>query len=81
MILVFDLSRPKTFANIKFWKREITNECSENVKIVLVGNKLDLVEENKIEDVKKHEKYGLKVFYSSAKLGHQIQDPFLFLAQ
>ena len=41
VILVFDLTRPETFANLEYWLRLI-NENTDNPKTILVGTKLDI---------------------------------------
>ena len=48
IILIFDVTNIKSFENIKKWINEIKEEISENVSIVLIGNKIDNVKERKI---------------------------------
>lgn len=43
-LLVFDLTNEKTFRNTLTWLEEFRNYAGENSKVLLVGNKLDLVE-------------------------------------
>jgi small GTP-binding protein len=44
VILVYDVTRVKTFDNVTKWLGDITeNTSSRDVKIALVGNKVDLV--------------------------------------
>lgn len=43
-ILVFDLTKDSTFKNTMNWISEFQTNAPKNAKILLVGNKLDLVE-------------------------------------
>ena len=43
-LLVFDLTKRATFDKLNFWKNEIHNFSDENIIIIVVGNKMDLVE-------------------------------------
>ena len=47
-ILIFDLTRPKTFENCVTWLQDFKMQAEEKAKIVLFGNKLDIVESNPI---------------------------------
>lgn len=42
IILVFDITRPQTFANVPHWLNEMVGVSNKLVPIVLVGNKVDL---------------------------------------
>ena len=46
-ILVYDVTRRETFTNIEKWFKEITS-ASKNISLILVGNKIDLVEDLKV---------------------------------
>ena len=48
-ILVFDLTHMKSFLSLSKWKELISNN-SENVPLILVGTKADLVDEVKITE-------------------------------
>lgn len=45
-LLFFDLTEVESFRNAQKWLKEIENHTEEGIKIMLIGNKLDLVEEN-----------------------------------
>ena len=53
--VVYDISRKITFENVDKWIGELKSNGSEDVLIMLVGNKTDLKEQREIfeEDVKK----------------------------
>ncbi len=44
-LLVFDKSRPETFANLEKWLRELNSSIKERIPILVLGNKEDLMEE------------------------------------
>lgn len=45
-LIVYDITRAKTFENVKVWLEDLLKSAEENICIMLVGNKLDLVNEN-----------------------------------
>ncbi len=51
MLLVFDLTDRESFNKIKNWLMNIYEKAGENVVIVLVGNKIDLKDEEGVEIV------------------------------
>jgi len=46
-ILVCDVTRRETFENVKLWWDEIKKEA-EGIKLILVGNKIDLVDSSQV---------------------------------
>jgi small GTP-binding protein len=79
IIYVFDLSRPSTFENIK----EDLNYVAQvlpNVPQLIVGNKLDLVDQSKLEELKALMPVAAD-FMTSAKNGDSVEDMFLSLGQ
>ena len=50
IVLVYDITRPNSFMNIESWIKEVKQYCRlENVKMALIGNKLDLSKERKVK--------------------------------
>ena len=48
-ILVYDITNLKSFEVCKnFYKREISKTCKKGIKVILVGNKVDLENERKV---------------------------------
>ena len=45
-LIVYDITRRQTFENVKFWLDSLLAQSESNISIMLVGNKLDLVEED-----------------------------------
>ncbi|MBD3350661.1 MAG: GTP-binding protein [Candidatus Lokiarchaeota archaeon] len=46
--LVFDVTRKETFENIKRWHKETLKGAGENVVLMLIGNKIDLVDKRQV---------------------------------
>ncbi len=44
IILVFDLRNPKSYEEMSPWLEKIAKECQPQVKLMILGNKLDLIE-------------------------------------
>lgn len=81
-IVVYDVTRKDTFENIGTWHKEI-KEASPTISLVLVGNKIDLVDDRKVtteEGQALAQKLGLTYIETSAKDGTNIQDAFKMLA-
>ena len=77
IILIFDVTNIKSYENIKKWINEIKEEISEKVSIVLIGNKIDNVQERKIskeQGEKLANEIGIKFFETSAKTGEGINE-------
>jgi len=45
-LIVFDITRRQTFENVKFWLDSLLAQAEQSICILLVGNKLDLVDED-----------------------------------
>ena len=84
IILIFDVTNVKSYENIKKWINEIKEEISEKVAIVLIGNKIDNVQERKIskeQGDKLASEIGVKFFETSAKTGEGINESVFFLVK
>ncbi len=79
VIYVFDLSRPASFMNIDKDINHIKKKLP-NVPIILVGNKVDLLEKRTLEEVQSILPLPAD-FYTSAKEGKNVENVFLKLAQ
>ena len=81
-IVVYDVTRKDTFDNLEIWYNEI-KEASPTISLVLVGNKIDLLDDRKVtteEGQALAQKLGLTYIETSAKDGTNIQDAFKMLA-
>ena len=84
IILIFDVTNIKSYENIKKWINEIKEEISEKVSIVLIGNKIDNVQERKIskeQGEKLANEIDVKFFETSAKTGEGINESVFFLVK
>jgi len=82
ILFIFDLTEKKTFEGVKQWL--IDSEYYDlNIKKILVGNKVDLVEKRKVDKViidNFVKKIQLKYYEMSAKDGTNIDNTFRELA-
>ena len=77
--VVYDISRKPTFENVDKWIGELKTNGSEDVLIMLVGNKSDLEDkrEVQIDEVKKKaEQYKIAFCETSALDGKNIEQAF-----
>jgi Ras-related protein Rab-5C len=91
-LIVFDISNPSSFETVLYWFGQLKAELDiENIPIVLVANKCDLIDElnnqneyETIEILKTAENFakenGLGFFKASAKTGKGITEIFKYLA-
>jgi len=63
IIFVYDLSRKETLKSYDNWMKEISENCSTNPRICIVGNKTDLMKE---EELKRSREYVM------SNLNHQL---------
>eukprot|EP01119_Soliformovum_irregulare_P007161 TRINITY_DN19560_c0_g1_i1.p1 TRINITY_DN19560_c0_g1~~TRINITY_DN19560_c0_g1_i1.p1 ORF type:complete len:229 (-),score=61.98 TRINITY_DN19560_c0_g1_i1:106-792(-) len=84
ILLVYDVTDEKSFANIRNWVRNIEQHASENVNKILIGNKCDLVDKKVVDTSKGKslaEEYGIKFLETSAKNSVNVEDAFISLAR
>ena len=85
IILVFDLTKKESFDKINDWMKQIKlNTQSDEIAIVLLGNKKDIVNERVItfeEGKERGEEYGIKFFETSALDGSGIENAFQSLSE
>lgn len=48
ILLVYDITQEQTFANVTKWLGNIRENAVDDVKIVLIGNKLDLENDRQV---------------------------------
>ena len=75
-IVIFDLTEQNTFNDVKKWIKDIKNYGEKNVEIIVVGNKLDLIEQRSVEKSQAinycRENGGYKYIEASAKDGTNL---------
>ena len=80
-IIVYSINNRNSFDNIDFWLKEIRKYSNPDVKVFVIGNKIDLENERKI-DKEEAELYCKKnkiylFFESSAKISINTQEIFI----
>ena len=79
IILVYDITKKKSFEGIKNWIKQIKESVSQRVCVALVGNKIDKEDEREVPK-EEGEKLGQELNYpfyeSSAKDGININECF-----
>ena len=79
VFLVYEITNRKSFKNISNWIKECKSKASENVLIVLIGNKCDLNEKRQVtteEGENLAKKYKISFYETSAKTGKNVQEAF-----
>ena len=85
-MLVFDLTRKPTYAEVKNWLIELKHFAGETIPFVLIGNNSDLVEEMDVaidrEEVRKFAKNeGGLYIETSSKKGEHVDESFIELTR
>ncbi len=84
-MIVYAIDNEESYNNLESWLDEIKCQTHPNLKIFLIGNKIDL-EENRVIEKKKGEKFYLDhqldfFIETSAKTGENAQKVFIKAAQ
>uniref|UniRef100_A0A6B2LLF8 Uncharacterized protein n=1 Tax=Arcella intermedia TaxID=1963864 RepID=A0A6B2LLF8_9EUKA len=82
VIVVYDVTNPQTFANVRNWYQDISRYAAENAHLVLVGNKCDLDQERKVSTQDgQHlaQQLNMTFFETSAKNSTNVSEVFLKL--
>jgi small GTP-binding protein len=85
-LLVFDLTREQTYTETRKWLTEIRQFAGDNIPFVLIGNKLDLMEDvgvviDRDEARKFAENEGSIYIETSAKTGEGVDGAFTELTK
>lgn len=79
VIIVYDVTNPESFVNVKRWLNEISQNC-DNVCKILVGNKNDDPSRKRVDsqDAQRFgESVGVRVFETSAKENINVEEMFM----
>jgi Ras-related protein Rab-21 len=85
-ILVYDISCEDSFQKIKVWIKELKKIVGNDIVLIIVGNKKDLLKDKTVTyDLEMHEAYAKSVgashFLSSAKLNENIDEVFIEISK
>ena len=85
-LVVFDLSRAQTFTKMKEWLSDLKQTIKEDVPIVIIGNKVDLVAEvGEVTDRAEAEQFAetenALLIETSAKSGDNVEVAFVELTR
>ena len=87
-LIVYDVTKKSTFEHVTSWLKNINEMAEKNCITYLVGNKIDLLDNNKnirevsIEEAQKYAKEnGLRFYEASALTSERINDCFEDLLQ
>lgn len=85
ILLVYDVTDERSFANVKNWMRQIEQHASESVNKILIGNKCDVDPADRrvsLEQGRKlAEEYGIIFFETSAKENVNVDEAFYTVAR
>jgi small GTP-binding protein len=79
IILVCDVTNKDSFDKLKTWLNDAQMNVSTETEMIIVGNKIDLIEKRKVkfETLKEFgDKHNIDVFEVSAKTGEGVEDIF-----
>jgi len=79
ILLLYDITKEKSFGNIREWIKTIKEEVYDNTIIFIIGNKIDKTEERVISTEQGKnlaEEYKLPFFEASAKSGENVDEIF-----
>jgi small GTP-binding protein len=77
IVLVYDLKNQESFNHVENWMKQIRQKADPGIEIVLVGNKLDLVEDKDFTQGKELAgSFGIPFFPVSAKSGAGVGEMF-----
>jgi small GTP-binding protein len=79
IIVVYDITNERSFLNVEQWLEQIREYAADNVKIMLVGNKMDLklrraVDRSRGEELSKN--LGISFMETSAKESTNVHEAF-----
>lgn len=87
-LVVYDITKPQSFIKARHWVKELHEQANKNIIIALVGNKVDILENNESERKvareeaeKLAEEEGLLFFETSAKTGANVNEVFLGIGE
>merc|ERR1712142_357186 len=84
IMLVYDITQPKTFDNIAKWLRNIDEHANEDVEKMILGNKCDMEDKRMVSKERGESiarEHGIRFLETSAKANINVETAFMDLAQ
>jgi len=84
IFLIYDVTKVKTWENIRNWVGNIEANAPQTVNKILIGNKCDLTAERQVSAAQGQQladEYAMKFFECSARTRHNVDVAFLQLAR
>lgn len=82
VLIAFDVTNKESFENVKNWIDSLDAHAKPNIQKVLIGNKIDLVEERKIstkEAKQLADDHDMPYFETSAKEDRNVREVIQFI--
>jgi len=83
VLIVYDITDLKSFKNIKRWLSDIQSHALEDIQILLVGNKCDLIENRQVsyeQGKKLADDVGINFIETSAKTSMNVEEAFMMIS-
>ncbi|NHI93682.1 MAG: GTP-binding protein [Candidatus Lokiarchaeota archaeon] len=86
IILIYDMTRPKTFENLPIWIEDALKHTAKNTKIALLGNKADLEDKRVVSrrhgEIFSKSNPNIVLFEeTSAKTGENVNNAYMALVR
>jgi small GTP-binding protein len=84
ILVVFDLTRPETFADLDYWVNSIMVDKNYSPVVAMLGNKSDLEGQRKVTDeqiMTTATKLNAKYYLTSAKTGQNVEEAFNYIGK
>ncbi len=81
--IVYDITSKESFAKAKYWVKELQKNASQDIVIVLVGNKSDMESDRDVsaEEARAYaEENAMQYIEASAKTSHNVNEVFESIA-
>jgi small GTP-binding protein len=83
-LIVYDITKKESFENVQNWLGDIRSYADEDVGLLLIGNKVDMVDQRQVQTEEGQEwatKLGMSFLETSAKSGQGVESAFVTLVE